>query len=434
MSLLYPLLCVELLYLIFCWKRFRHELFSPATITVCVFIFSTILNIYSIQLWRIDFQIETFLLISIGLLFIIFGDERGLLSKRQKLLSSPKEILYRCPRLIQLFIACITCVLTFLYYREMLAFIVANALANIGEAKEVAILGDNIEMNPIIKQGYKIVVAESYICGFIFINNRIIFKDKLKNNILLLIPIFCGILISICGGNRIEILKIISSLFFIYYILYQRKYGWKKKPNKQLMILCVPCGILFLFAFSALRFVTKADMGAQENMGDIYQYIAYYGGSPIQVLNLKIEQGIENWRTNYWGGLTFSGIYEFLHSIGITGMVKTKLSSMIYVGGDSNASGNVYTIFGRTYSDFGFFGTCVFVFLLYYYFSKYYHHKIKYSYHNIKLIIYAFCFSNVIFFAFYDTCLYTILCQTGILQILVIYILCKLQLKYKQIV
>jgi oligosaccharide repeat unit polymerase len=318
----------------------------------------------------------------------------------------------------------------------MIVFIVLNALDNIGEAKEI-MTTDDFNINPVIKQGYKIVVAEAYICGFLLVYNLLNKKEKLKS-CLLAIPVICGMGISVCGGNRVEILKIISGILFFYYILDQVMCGWKSRPNIKLIKITMPIVVVFIAMFSFLRTVTKADPTVQDNMGSVVDYTAYYGGSPIQVLNLKIHRGIDNWRTNYFARQTFSGVYDFLAKHHMMELPHARYGSMVYVGGDSNASGNVDTIFGRTYNDFGLFGMAAFIFGLYYYFSRFYYrhiyrHPISKSKDIYRLIMYAFFYSIVIVFAFYDTTVYFIFSQTGVLQILVLLFLMKFQLPKKRV-
>ena len=87
----------------------------------------------------------------------------------------------------------------------------------------------SIRMNPIIRQGFKFIMASAYIACFILANNYLILKQRLKENMTYVIIIVCSIAVTIFSGSRTEIIRVISALFLDYSILLQ--INNKKKDN-----------------------------------------------------------------------------------------------------------------------------------------------------------------------------------------------------------
>ena len=59
-------------------------------------------------------------------------------------------------------------------------------------------------MNPIIRQGFKLIMASSYISCFVFANNCLVLKQRLRDNAAYLLIIICSIVVNVsfCGTPR----------------------------------------------------------------------------------------------------------------------------------------------------------------------------------------------------------------------------------------
>lgn len=433
MELLYLLVIIEILLLYTSWRVFERDLFSPFVLSILLFIPCTLLCIWAKDLWRMQLSSMTFGVMICGFFSMYLGGTFSLMYRKKP---SPSHLLFcYSTSLTSLFIMSLTCILgTYLYYREMIQLIIAANIAEttgIGDAKDLLTSGE-YTINPFIKQMYKVVIALAYICFFVISTNVINKKNK-KHVTFYLIPIICGIIISVLAGNRIEIFKILSSFAFIFYILWQRAHGWNTKPNRLLLQYVIPIMFLFVIAFAGLRFITKSSGAAQDNINDIGEYTAYYAGSGLQVLNIKIGRGVERWRSSYFGGTMFPDFYSFFSDKGLIPEAKTKEGQMVYVGGDSNADGNVHTFFGRGYIDFNLPGMIISTFLIYFFFSRYYYRHIVGSVSsyksNLRLLLYTWCYSNVIALSFYENNITAIFSQTGVLQLIVLWFLYVLIMK-----
>ena len=422
------LLLLELVLFVYALHKFKKDFFSPFVFTILTMMLSTILCIGSQSKWQMELNYETLFVIFIGLLFMLLGSSLPFVSRNKRKVLFEEANVYRVSLWNQLLLSFVSVVCTYMYINEMLELIVLANLeegSGVGEIKDLMASGD-YAINPIIKQFYKIVLSLSYIC-FLFLSNNLVCKRTFSSCFLYLIPVSCGCIISIGAGNRIEIFKFLVSCFLIFIIVWRRHNKWKNFPSKYIIKYGIPAFAVFISLFIALRTITKSSGEAQEAGEDTFNYVSYYIGSPIQVFNIYINQGVENWESPHFMGNTFDGVYRFLDDHGILKRKEARRSSFVYIGGKSNIHGNVATFFSSPYLDAGFLGVAFVCFFTYYLFSLYYYHRIVFSKDNLRsdlrLLLFSFCFSNIIALAFYGTNLKAIISQTGVLTLLTIMIL-----------
>lgn len=419
---LYILFAWEIILFMFCWNKFRHNLFSPSTISLIVFLLGTYLNIQCIDFWDIIFYPQTLLVIGLGLLTMVIAES---FAYRPAVIRKSNFKLIKVSPALQWIMAISSVIASLLYYRAMLNL---GASLGFGGAEAIGYIKENygegnIQINPIVRQGYKFVIALAYISIFLFSNNYFVCKEKLRKCILLIVPYFSGFFINIASGGRTDMMRLIVVGGLIIYTQFWQASNWKRKGNAKILKVSLPIILLASFIFFGARLFVKSNTDAQAQMGGPLEYFAYYIGSPIQVLNLHLNEiknvGIDRENATF-GSNTFVSVYEMLG-------VKTKGtnvgSGFIYVGGDSNAAGNVQTIFGPSYLDWGLFGMCIYVFLLYFLISLFWYRKIQSSTFNRKNVIKLMAYSYVFFIpslSFYDDGLKWLIGQTGILQFIVI--------------
>lgn len=428
---LYLLLLVEFLLLIISVKKFNKDFFSPSIYSIFVFLVSTILNIYCIDLWNIHFSSDTFMVIAFGLLSMLIAESiiSGISPKHTKANDYGFKYLY-ISNTTKWVMALICVVCTFLYYREIKRLglqMGIGSMSAIGAIKEN--YGDyGITMNPFVRQGYKVVIALSFISNF-YLCNHILCKIPFKRLLPLIIPFICAVIISILGGGRSEMLRQLITFVFMYYIQYQQKSNWQRKPNRKIFKILLPGMVVLLTLFFSMRLVVKENTEGQLDIGGPVEYLSYYIASPVEVLDIHVQER-EKYRTGYNFNLNaqaLSGIRELLG-------IKTKDTSNSFGSGfsylgDNNYAGNVDTIFGPPHLDFGLIGMMCYVFFIYYIYSYVYYKKILRRKFNYKfastLIFYSYFFYEVIL-CFYSDCTYLLLSQTGILQFIVLWIMCRL--------
>ena len=426
MNNIFELLLIEAALCISTFILLRKEFFSCSFLTNISFFISTLLLYRVSFIWEIDIGKQAIFLIFIGLLSASLGDLIAMKLFRTKRI---EDVDIRCKYIsikycnILLFIYVIA---TILYYHEIRKLGADLGFSDISSIGEVKANVDSVDsMNPIIKQMYKVITAASLIHVLIFAHNVFLAGSTLWKEVRHIIPVLCCVAITISSGGRVNIYMTLAGSAFIIYMIDREKTGWRSYEFLKFFKFAFPVLLIFVTMFTALRLVVKGNADSREEIATS-EYLSYYIGGPIQVFNLKVEDGREAWSYETFGHYTF---YELYKIFGVDEDSKSKYigAGMIDLEGQSNVAGNAFTIFGGAYEDFDTIGMCIFIFLLYFLFSKFYYGKILNTYssyrRNLTLIIYAFCFSRIIALAFYDNSIYILLSQTGFLTLLIIYLL-----------
>jgi len=414
MNYLYVLLFLEVALLYFIYFLFEGDFISPSIMTITGLIIATLFNIYSIDAWNINFNPFTLLVIGIGMIIMIISEFlikilfNSKFKKIQKNTVSKLQII-TIQKWKVLSITLLNVIFVYLYYREVKrvgAQFGTEGVSAIASVKSEYAEG-NQHMNVFIRQSYKFVTTSAYIHSLIFINNVLVKKDKFIDNFLYFISIVCAIIIVILSGGRLQIVRLMSGFMFQYFILWQENSCWNKKSarnaTRKVLKTGLPVAVLTVFILRSLHNLIKT---SSSNLNNGIDYIAYYIGCGIQSLNIVVTNGIP--KTNLWGERTFYYLQEFLYSIGLLNTIPTRVSYFVYLGGESNAVSNVYTIFGRPFIDFGLGGMLIFIAILYMIFCYIYYFKIKESrseYHRNKTLILYSYFYYIFTMAFYDNCI-----------------------------
>ena len=429
---IYLLLIIELLFLAFSLRVTNSDFISVSVVVTLVMIVSTIFNIYAIGLWdNPTFYFETVFTVSLALLAVVAAELVARLLYKKNYIKTSFHLQEISIPQYKVFLVTTCCIVfTILYYLNIRTIGIRVGL-NVASAISMIKLNyedTNMQLNVVIRQGYKIISAFAYICGFVFINNVIVTK-KVKKNLIHFVPAVCFAFVCILSGGRIDIIRLFSAYFLYYMILLKEKNEWKirsqKDINRKLIRKVIPLTIIIAIIMTLLRTITKGNVSTNQ-LNNILDYIAFYIGGPLQVLNLKIHNGISNYRLDYWGELTFRGIWNFISKLGLTNdYIPLNLSSYEYLVRRLGIGGNTDTFIGPPLFDFGYIGMAIAVFLEYYvicyiYYKKIYGIQASYS-ANRKIIIYGFCFF-VVTISFYENCFYSILSQTGLISIIILWL------------
>ena len=419
------LLVVTIFLFIVSIKVTKGELFACSSITLLSLIFAIALLFIISAVWRVELSSKSVWILCCAFVSLTLGD---LLAYRRNkpvytTIYSPCYIRIKYNNFL-LFVYIVATALYALEIKRLGASIGFNDLHAIGEVK------DNMEelnsqMNPFIKQMYKVVTASSYLHSLIFANNVFLAKSRWTKELKHLTPFICTVVITLASGGRLNIFKVMVGAIFIIYMILRESSYWKEKYFSKIIKIGLPLIIGFILLFSAVGLIVKAN-ASERNEINTFEYTAYYAGSPILVFDIKLNDGVKKWTYDRFGNYTLSGIYKIL------GLEKDKQSKnigngMVYLGGFSDSGGNAMTIFGGLYFDFGLIGMCIVLFLTYYYFSRYYYRNILKSYssyqRNKKLMVYTYCYVSLIVMAFYDSCYYILLSTTGLLTLAVLLIM-----------
>ena len=407
----------------FVFKKTRGEVMSCSFITIFLLGISSFLLYFQSIIWGTNISVKALVLLVSGMFALCIGDlnAQQLYRKRRHAQTvSYKHFSFKyCNVLI-----CLYVIFTLLYALEIKrlgAMLGVDDLSAIGEVK--ANMEDlNSSMNPLVRQSYKVVTSACYIHSLIFANNVFLVKRRWNKECKHLIPFLCTVIITLASGGRLNIFKVMMGMIFICYIIIRENSQWRKMFLGKIIKIGLPLFLLFIVLFNSVSLIVKNDADTREK-SEIFDYISYYAGSPIQVFDIKADEGREKWSFSRWGNYTFSGIYQIL---GLDSDAKADKigNGLVYLGGNSNKAGNAQTIFGAAYQDFGFWGMILFMYLSYFFFSKYYYKNVLNTYssylRNKKLLIYTYCYVSIIVMSFYDNCYWILLSTTGLLTLVVL--------------
>lgn len=331
----------------------NRDIYSPTTISILVFMISTLLTYVEKDLWEVDIDLLTVIVISSYFVCATFAEGFGnkIRLKRRFQSKAFNGHILKLPSRLVFFITILVFLLTFLYAVNAFRTGIANGgvgLNAFAYMKNAYMRGSGVRMNPLIRQGFKLVMAFGYIACLFFANNVMVYREKIISNLPYLLIIMCSFAITIFSGSRTEAFRILAALLFDYIILWKESKNWQKmksdKSAKALIRSAIPFVIIVGILGFASRMLVKTDNTATSTINSIFDYLAYYVGSPVAVLDKKISIAFDG-----------PGLLSFkFHDPG----------EFVYLG-QLDYGGNVATILGRTLFSSGFLITMAFMFLVY---------------------------------------------------------------------
>ncbi|MCM1187053.1 MAG: oligosaccharide repeat unit polymerase [Lachnoclostridium sp.] len=400
--LLVFLLIIELILLFMVYEMNKADFVTPATTSIVVFCVATLFAAVGNALWKINFSYKTMLIIISGLLAMAGGEGIARIRFRKKL-RLRRNLEYRC-EMDRIEIECwksvlvigVTVLLTMLYAVDILRK--GADLGNMGLGAINAVKrAQNVSTSPILRQGIKVVMASSFVNLYIFCTN-IISGKRTKKDFIYLIPAVCACICSVFTAVRTEIFRELVAFISIYYILMQEKRGWKQGATKKILKKVVILMLVASLFFTGLRNIVKDSELATNKLYNTFEYLAYYAGTPIIVLGIKVDEGIENYGSDIWGGYTFYPTYGDLADFGMVDSSKVLSGSVnAMISRDAGITANVDTILGSPLYDFGLVGMMIYIMIVYYIISAYYFKHIKYTEGSVRrnkyLVIYSFIYA-----------------------------------------
>lgn len=378
------LLLIEILVIIINLRVFKNDIFSLATISSMTFLVATLFAFYCADVWQLDLSATTILVITAGLLMMSLGENAGrkFKSGNKVTISDNTELvrLIKIKKNIGLLFCTVVIVCTLLYAYEAHRVGILNGGSGLNAyayTKMGYTMDGSSRMNILIRQGYKLVVAGAYISCAIIANNCMVLKQNVRLNMEYVFMIFCGILITIFAGARTEILRIVFALLLDYAIFWRSLNGGGRAKNKQstrvILKKAIPIAFVVAIIAYASRAVVKTSNVSTAAVNSFVYYIAYYIGSPIAVLNNKIEIAFSN------GGLLWGS--------------SIKIPEFVYLG-RLDYGGNVGTILQTSLLDKGILYMMFYIFVIYLIGGILYKRLIKFRKFTSKNIIFMIVFSS----------------------------------------
>ena len=421
------LFSIEIFFVLLNINILKRDILSPASITSLGILAATFFSYLEEDSWDIQLDTITIIVIFCGLLIASFSED--CLKRRIKIFGFGKaeslyvknnfcinKRIYNC-----LLTICFISFCLYIYnaYRVGISNggVGLNAFAYM---KNAYLTGNGNRMNPIIRQGYKLVMAMAYISAFCVVYNIVLCKIKFKENIIYILSIIMGVIITIASGSRTEMLRIVFAVLLDFSIVWRESKKWEKNINKKsnrfIIGKAIPFVLMIVFvAFFSKTVVKTADVELSATKSVIY-YVAYYIGSPIAVLNTKLTTGF--------------------YSSNILFPARNNVNTFVYLG-KLNYGGNVSTLFGNKMLECGLIGLVSYVFLIYILFGYFYNVYLLNSYssyrRNRMVIVYSF-FYYVVAMAYYSDCFYEL--TNGITELItfvLILVLYKVLFSYRRV-
>lgn len=383
---LWYLLLVEILCFVLTFNFNRKDVMAPSVVLTMVFIFSTSLAIMNGHRWRINYDFTSCVILSLGIFLFCLTDiwvrNRSIQTKNFKSQIIPIEVNNKITWLIVL----VDIVIVYFVYYEVQRIAATNTwFDNAFYAyRMITSHSEDIDteqyMDGKINQAMKIVIVSGFLYAYFFINNVFVCKQRIKKNVLFILPPFILCVMTIMTGVRTNILRLCVFCLICSYILFQFKRNWKICIPWKFIKIMIGSLVIILIIFFTLQSVLGRSEGGSV---DGFTVISNYAGAPIVHFNQYIQKPPPT--NEVFAQETFTGVWNALYKLGLTN--KKYLAHEEFRHLTSTDSGNVYTLFRRFIQDFGVLGMCVMTILLSYFFSYVYNRKIRLQRLNYRTMI-----------------------------------------------
>lgn len=380
MNYLYLLLITEIVFLLIHMAATKLDFTSPGFVTLALFILSTVCVIWNEDYWDVEFHPLTYWLVTAGLAVAI-GVELIIkflfqIQKRKVWIDQPKFAEFKGYQIsvpVQ-FISAI------LFTGMMIIYVIAvvraggndDLLTNIGVVHNDV----EIEVGTLPTICIRLLRLEAFVFLYFFVCNVFVCRQRFAQNAMLLVPVLAAWTAIFFSGVRATFMNYLIAVFFYSVMLRRFKTGWKTVKLRKYFKFILIFGSVFVLLFIATRTIIKNH--EFESTG--FEYITFYLGSPLHLLDKLLQDTTQAFSTHYAelpGAHTFRLFYEELRKFGLIS-IEVEKTRFMAVGGDFYGGGNVYTLFGTTYHDYGFGGTMVYTGILYGVFSFVYYKAFRY--------------------------------------------------------
>lgn len=375
------LFILEFLLFIISYVYFEGNIIEPSIMAVLVSMISSFFALLGNVKWQIEFHLETTLIIISGLLSIVVVNAFVKYFNRHKTEIRAKRNnnsygVIKVSKCKQWIVASICLVVTILFYLDLRTIGRSMGLTVSGIVSSIRDLED-VNTNFVVRQGLKFVMGAAFVHVYIIVNNCFINgRSLLRNgNYISIIPIACASIAALLTGSRTDIFRLLTAFICIYIILQKKKKKWSQKAvsYKYIVKKLLPIILITVVVMVAVRFFVKGESSTINAAYSPLLYMAYYIGTPVLVLDQKINVGIDTFRGSNWGELSFNRVWQKLNEIGIMKVNLRIGSSNMWIDRDNVILANVDTCFGSPLIDFGVVGMLIFsmfffgITIIYYY-------------------------------------------------------------------
>lgn len=339
---------------------FTRDIFSPSCIMCESYILAVTSAIWNIDKWNINLHNNTVFIITIGIFvfcviswIINYGYSKNRKYSEEK--AEPDFIKYDRKIIMLLIAAQGICLIIYIYF-----FI--KALGDLSQYESLNymmryfrfFIDIEKDIPTVINQLIKISKAITYVCGFIFIHNKIVAKklNKKKNENFLLISLIVFALMSLLTGGRFEVMILILAMIMMWYII-TSIYNNNKTMTISTIMKIIGILIIAIILFSVMKTIV-----GRQSEASIIDYFTEYFGCSIQIFDIYLQD--ENNHITDGRGELFADLLKLLEKFKIIESRPDNSELATYVKSNGIVIGNVYTGFRKMIHDFGMLGVVFF--------------------------------------------------------------------------
>lgn len=403
MTNLYLLLFIEIVLLLAAFMMSRQDILAPSVVMCGMFVISTV----AAMLWGKDFDfpygLDSVGVLSAGILTFVLAEcvfrlwfQRDLTAaKKARLLeqtclngggcaSVQKGLLTALLVYDLLIMLWYTAFMT--RYYGGIGGVVRTQTSNV-----TYIESDDFVLNPLQMILVRVVDISGYIAAFLLCQRLAEKQKDLWTTLRLLGIIALSQWQNVINAARGSILRMLTAMLVMYYILWHQKKGWDRNLSWKYMRIAVLC----LAVGSPLFYYSLWWMGRTTG-ATLSEHVLSYLGQSIWLFDNFLHHPT---KPVTWGEESLIGLQKILRRF--LGMdIPIRNVNMDFTRLDQNHFGNVYTFFRRPYHDFGFWGMIVFTVLVAWLFSYIYYKKIKWRRRSARVdcwtLVYGYLFYWVV--------------------------------------
>lgn len=418
------LFIILLQLIIISYHIFNKNIFSPLIMTSLGYIIALLVLIINMNKWDYTMSFKTFFVILTSILAIGFGEVLARITYKKTNKSTIENRLYINNDVSVKIYKTIICIVFMSLFALYYYYDIRKVAGHIGFSGFSDMFS---AYNKAQKQGYSLSIVSTigYSASFvitsiyIYINLNMAINKNQKIKIINTIPIILYLIINIISSNRMGYIYIIITGVLMGYIIWMRKYQWKKHINRKIIKYCIGLLIIFFIVFILLGLIT----GKTQHFNSPLESISLYTSGSIVALDNFLD-GFK-YSIHNLGTETLYGINRIIAKLGADVVIAKRNLPQTYISSDLMS--NVYSSIRRYLNDYNYLGLYLIQIMIGYFYTKILKNieLHKYKNENLIIIIYSSFYYPVVM-QFVDDLLFSIfLSQTFVFQIIMFIILYK---------
>lgn len=342
--------------LIIAYMASNGDFMAPPVLMTGMFWVSYLCVVYMQPTWNIEFKFDTLVCLAVGIGSFFIGYYLLALGVRGK--HSVERLRYIRISNMKIIIFYIVSVIVMMMFLRYVKSAVGgnNWLDTMARYRFTTAYGNTTGEFTSIPSGIATLKmflnVSPYLFSYVLVNNYLAIH---KWDIRLIIAIIIGVISSLIGGSRFDLIRVPIAIIVTYYLLSLRSFKIDQKTKIKFFLRALLIVIVVVVLFSTLR-----SFVGRKNTSDFTTYISQYLGAPNALLNEFLKNPIH---TEFFGKETFWGIYNgFGRVFHNSKYIYDYTLEFKTING--NSLGNVYTAFRMYYADFGYPGVAILDFLL----------------------------------------------------------------------